>query len=208
MVNIGAPASFSLASLNSQDSNATYLVLSQNGYRVTLANNVCNPLLIGQLVKFKLESQDVSGIIISVTKRQAVAQLSSLVTVTQAVPQDWNPISDRDYLKFYVDPTLIGSMLAICSNTKTLAPGYLGWSLYSEDNQLLVEGNDLQQHNICQFEGQGSWSAGSYTLSVRSFMPVTFSPLTSTSYTWTLTALANTISVGGYNDSGSKLFLT
>jgi len=192
-------------SFNPSDSTPSqYAVLSQDGYTVTVSNSVCSPLSIGQILTF---DSDVQGVVTATTPTQATVQLYSLISVISASPLGWFPIPTTPNLKLFYPSSLLGSLSVQCINTGTQLPGYLGWTLFDSQGNILAIGNDLYNKNICSFSGSSSWGIGSYTLTVRSFTPITLSPIRYASLTWNVLSPSPLLSAGNPNDLISKLTL-
>ena len=181
-----------------------YQVLSQDGLQVVVYNNTCAPLAVGQVLEFE---QGVKGVVTKTSLEAALVMLNELVNVTVAQAYSWLPFDTMQSVRFFADPALLGSMRVVCVGTKTAAPGYVGWSLYKDQNILVAAGNDLLEHNVCQMSGGSNWGLGLYRLEVRSFLPVTFQPIAYAAQTWELTTSQPELRAGNLNDSTEKLFL-
>lgn len=194
------------SAINSAAGLTRYKVITQEGRRVTLENNPCSILFLGQPVVF---DNDLKGIVVSVSETTAVVQLNKVYSpVGEALQFDWLRYNHPDASRILIDLTKLGSLEVYCVNSNTSKSGFIGWSLYNQSGKLLALGNDRLKHNVCSFKGKGYWSAGEYTLVVRSFQEFTFHPLGYATHTWSVTNPVDKLSAGSIDDYSDKLYLS
>lgn len=191
---------------DSAKTTVKYKVLSQDGRRVTLENNPCSPLIVGQSLLF---AEGLSGVIIEADLAVAVAFLGREGRSTNsATKTDWLTYNDPSTAYLLVDLALIGDLDVKCTGTNTQEAGFVGWSLYDTNDSLVALGNDLFRHNTCYFKGKGVWQVGEYKLEVRSFLPFTFQPLGYALKTWQVSTPTQKLSAGSFDDYTEKLLLS
>lgn len=197
------PANYSNASTYST-LVTRYKVLKTVGNELYLENDLCRSLVVGQRLRV---DEDTFAIVTRVEGEFALAVMTDIKSPQYVVVNDWLP-GALPKSKLLIDPALAGRLYVRCSNTLTEKPGYVGWSLYDGDRNLLAIGNDYENHNVCQLNGDGSWQLGVYTIEVRSFLPGSLQPINYASKSWYLTNTSMALTVGALNDGQTNLVLS
>jgi hypothetical protein len=197
------PANY-LTSSRYSDATIKYRVIRSNGKELLLENNLCRTLYVGQRLTVDTDSY---ALVTRVEGELALAVMTDLKSPAFVATSDWTPLA-LPSSKLLIPPTLVGKLYVRCSNALTEKPGYVGWSLYDDDRNLIAIGNDYESHNVCQISGTGSWSGAVYILEVRSFLTGSLQPINFATKTWYPENPVTTLSVGALNDGQTSLILS
>lgn len=197
------PANY-LTTSRYSDIPVKYKVIRSNGRELLLENDLCRSLVVGQ--RLAVDS-DTYALVTRVENEYALAIMTDIKPVDYVTLSDWTPLALPES-KLLIDSSQAGKLYVRCSNTLTEKPGYVGWSLYDGDRNLLAIGNDYKSHNICQISGTGSWQGAAYILEVRSFLPNSLQPINYGSKTWYPANTITNLTVGALNDGQTSLILS
>lgn len=186
------------------DAPVKYKVIRSSGKELLLENDLCRSLSVGQRLDVDADSY---ALVTRVENELALAVMTSLKSPAYVTLSDWTTLRNPSNM-LLIAPSLAGKLYVRCSNTLTEKPGYVGWSLYDGDRNLIAIGNDYENHNVCQINGTGSWSGEMYILEVRSFLTGSLHPVNFASKIWYPESAAPILSVGALNDGQATLVLS
>lgn len=155
-----SPANKQIASYQEQ----SYTLIEQKGLLLTVKSP---NLSLDKPGKLFLCNNTVKAVVVSNTTNLQL-RLQTFIDVTSVTPYLWLPMMHRQ--SYYKDPAkIVGSLDVTCKGLKLSKIGFTGWSVFNQQGDLLLAGNDATALGKCSYTSNDSWAPGFYKLEVREF---------------------------------------